>query len=251
MRTTIVIALALCGCGGDNNNSTQQDMAMMLDLTTKADFSLPAACDVVKQTGCMTGQKCVPSFDASGNIKSACVANGTGAEGASCMPTSDQNLANDDCKGGLVCDAISDLSPSGFSCRKFCTSDTDCTTSGQKCSSFSDTYGVCLPTCTPFTSGACPAGSDCSVAFNDVSTTSSTFTGFFVCKTTGAVALYAPCKDNFDCAADLECDFVNGWCSQNCDSTHMCTQPPATDGGATSVMCNVFSNAPNMEGFCG
>lgn len=255
MRAAIIFALALCGCGGDNNTNSTHDMAMTLDLTTTADFSLPSTCDVVKQTGCMTGQKCVPSFSASGKTSGACVANGTVAEGASCQPTNDQNLDNDDCKAGLACDVVADLSSSTFACRKYCNADSDCTTSGQKCAGFvinSDvSYGVCLPTCTPFTTGACPAGSDCSVAFNDTSFTQSNNTGFYVCKTTGTTALYAPCMDNFDCAADLECDFNNGWCSQNCDATHQCTQPPATDGGPSSVSCIQFTNQPNMEGFCG
>ncbi len=253
MRAAIMFAVVLSGCGGDNNTSTH-DMSMTLDLTTTADFSLPPTCDVVKQTGCAAMQKCIPSFNAAGKTSGLCVNNGTVAEGASCMATTEQDRDNDDCKAGLACDVLADLSGTTFACRKYCNTDSDCT-SGQKCAGFiintDVSYGLCLPTCTPFTTGACPGGSDCSVAFNDTATTSSSNVGFFVCKATGAAALYAPCMHNFDCGADLECDFNNGWCSQNCDSTHLCTQPPASDGGAASVTCNVFDNQPNMEGFCG
>ncbi|HWE30635.1 MAG TPA: hypothetical protein VHB97_21660 [Polyangia bacterium] len=205
-------------------------------------------CDVAAQTGCGTGQKCIPSF--SGNqLVGVCVVDGTVAEGQPCIPsTANNNDVNDNCVAGTICD--NDGPGSTNVCRKVCTADSGCGAATQKCGLvYTRKWGLCLPSCTEF-SAECGTGNDCSVPFDDIASTQQAPVGFFVCKKTGTGALYGTCNQDSDCSAGLACDYGNNWCAQACDNTHACTQPPATDGGTNSVSCQAYPNLSNGGGFC-
>src|SRR5262245_23197950 len=115
MRQSIpLIFIAFIGACSDNNgntggNGSGQDMAASV-----------AACDVVKQD-CPSGQKCVPKVKGADLvvIGSACVPNGTVAEGQPCVPKeADPSLLNSDCVAGTQCD---DTGANAASvCRKYC-----------------------------------------------------------------------------------------------------------------------------------
>ena len=95
------------------------------------DMSAPTAsgCDFTTQMGCGTGEKCIPSFGGN-QLVYVCVPNGTVAEGQPCTPsTANNNDLNDNCVAGTVCD--NDGPNSANTCRKVCTADTSCTTTGQ------------------------------------------------------------------------------------------------------------------------
>jgi hypothetical protein len=224
------------GGGGAGTGGTGGDMAMI------------PSCDVAAQTGCMSGQKCVPSFGGGGGGggKGTCVANGTVAEGQPCMPaTGSGKTINDNCVAGTICD--NDGPGSTNVCRKVCTADMQCA-SGARCGVLiTRKWGLCLPSCTPFGSD-CPAGNDCSSSFDDISATQMSEVGFFVCKLTGATALWGTCKQDSDCAAGMFCDAQGNGCTPNCDATHACPQPP-TDMGMLS--CQPLVSQPNGAGYCG
>jgi hypothetical protein len=225
------------GTGGSGGTSGGNDMS-----------ATAPACDFTTQMGCGPGQKCIPSL--SGNqLVYVCVANGTVPEGQACTPsTANQNQLNDNCVAGTVCD--NDGPSSANTCRKVCTADSSCTTASQKCGLvYTRQWGLCLPSCTELSSD-CGAGNDCSVPFDDIASTQQMAVGFFVCKLTGTGGLYSNCNQDSDCASGMACDFNNGWCAQACDNTHACTQPPATDGGTTTVTCQSYTNLSNGGGFC-
>ena len=209
--------------------------------------STAPGCDFTTQTGCGTGEKCIPSV--SGNqLVYICVPNGTVPEGQPCTPSNaNGNELNDNCVAGTVCD--NDGPNSANACRKVCTADSSCSGTDKCGLLYTRQWGLCLPTCTEYGS-ECGANNDCSVPFDDIASTQQTAVGFFVCKLTGSGALYTGCNQDSDCAAGLACDYNNGWCAQACDDTHTCTQPPATDGGTTSVSCYGYTNLSNGGGFC-
>src|SRR5262245_55646902 len=129
MRSLVLVLVAVMGCdnGAVNNGqdmSGAADMAMSTDdMNVGGDGG--ASCDVATQTGCATGQKCVPNMT-SGH----CVTDGTVTEGQACM----RGMMGmpDNCVAGLTCSRTG--LPTGMSvCRKYCTSNSGCTTAGQKC----------------------------------------------------------------------------------------------------------------------
>jgi hypothetical protein len=237
--------LAIVGCGpnqGKNNSGDGNDLSvsMMIDMA-------PPGCDAVKQD-CATGKKCVLNVAGSNVLASGtCVPNGTVSEGKPCNQDSTvSNVLNDDCLAGLSCD--NDGADGNYYCRKLCSSDTTCTTTGQKCAGIFDPnpVGLCLPVCTLFGTD-CPAGSNCSVALS-LPGDGNSVNGYFVCKTPGTVAPFASCMSDTDCGADYVCDGTTNKCTPVCDATHACNQQPA-DGGALS--CQPIPNLSNGQGICG
>lgn len=265
MRFTLsfLLVMTAVGCGGSSNNggaggsgsaggggtSSGGDMSAgsgggsgSTDGGAGADMKT-AACSVPDQTGCPTGEKCVP-----GKGGGTCVANGTVAEGQAC--TVDSTTNQDNCLSGFICDDTVGGNPI---CRKICTADTSCTTTGQSCAGYTTKYGVCLPSCTPGGTD-CATGTDCSTAVDDISTTQTTENGFFVCKPTGTGAEFTACQGDSDCAAGLECDSTGQqgiyWCVPNCNATTPCPTAPGTDMGAVTLSCQVFANQSNGAGYC-
>jgi hypothetical protein len=266
MRFTIsfLLVLSVGGCGGSNKGGDGGATGGGSGTTGGTDMSagtgtggngtpdggatastdMAMSCDVAAQTGCPTGQKCIPSGFKGGT----CVANGTITEGQPC--TTDMTTQNDNCQGGLICD---NTGGGASLCRKICTADSTCTTAGQLCERYTSKFGACVPSCAPFGTD-CAAGSDCGTAVDDISTSKTAATGFFVCKVTGTGAILSTCTADSDCAAGLECDPGTDpnsyWCQPNCDATHACPAAPTTDAGTGTIACQVFTNLPNSEGYC-
>jgi hypothetical protein len=174
-----------------------------------------------------------------------CVPNGTIASGQPCVVSDATGL--DDCLKGMLCD--NDGANAANICRKYCTKSSDCTGANEKClAAYNPTWGICLPTCTPYGSD-CPSGNSCASAFNDFP--SSGNTGFFVCHQSGTATVYASCSADTDCGDNLLCDQTYNWCTPICDSTHTCPQAPAVDGGAANITCQPFTNLSSGQGVCG
>lgn len=257
MRFVLSLALiAVIGCGSKSNPVNGGNDAGVptggtdLGMPDLAGTTPTSMCDIAAQTGCAAGQKCIPDFSNGMSAQGACVPNGTAAEGAACTPNnSNMNQVNDNCLAGTICDNNGGSSVN--LCRKICSGDAACTTAGQKCGvEYSRKWGVCMPSCALYGSD-CPGGSDCSVPFDDVAATQMKSVGFFVCKKTGAGAVFSNCNNDTDCAVNLACDQNNNWCSPACDNTHACPMPPAVDGGPSSLTCAPYTNLPNGEGVCG
>jgi hypothetical protein len=211
-----------------------------VDISFAADAAPPPAgeCDLVRQTGCKAGDKCVPATpDANSSMLfGACVANGSVPEGSQCVSMLTEPITNDNCVAGTVCENA--LSPTSH-CRRLCAVDSTCP-GGQACASIyglNAPFGECLPTCTPFGTD-CPSGSDCSLDFLDFGAPLGT-SQFFVCKPTGSGALLSRCMHETDCSADLFCDSLSiegGRCVPHCDGAHPCPVPPA-QSGVTALSC--------------
>jgi len=238
----------LSGSAGDLNGGASVSDASIPDLSGSAgDPNGGATCDIIAQTGCKTGERCILVSEMIG----ACAPDGTVAENGTCTIDA---AGDDNCKGASYCD---NHGPNNtYACRKLCTSDATCTTAGQKCANLllDSTFGLCLPGCTPSTTNAqgdCPAGNSCTSLWPDQASTMQTPTGFFVCKKDGVGALFEDCAMDTDCGAGLACDLFGGgttWCAPICDTTHPCPQPPG-DGGAGAESCKTFSNT-NGIGYC-
>jgi hypothetical protein len=242
-RATFAVAFALLLPAGCDDSDEVAAATQSLGDDTQA-------CDLSMQN-CPDGQKCVPEMIA-GSVPGSgvCSANGTVAEGAACvLDTTNPNAWVDNCVAGTLCD--NDGPDNAFTCRKICASDDSCTTPGEQCADlFTTQWGFCLASCTPYGSD-CPAGNNCGVAFNDVSTTPTNVTGFFVCKAPGAGTLFAPCTGlDTDCGPDLVCDGVRLRCTPICDSAHACPDAPPTDDGGAGVACHVFTNFSDGRGVC-
>jgi hypothetical protein len=178
-----------------------------------------------------------------------CVADGTVVEGQPCvLNTANLNAWEDNCVAGTLCD--NDGPNNAYFCSRICASDATCSTSAQKCASlFTTEWGFCLSACTPYGSD-CPDGNNCGVAFNDVSVTPTSVTGFFVCKIPGAGGLLDPCQGlDTACGPDLVCDSKRNVCTPICDAAHLCPTTPPSDGGA-DVSCQPFTNLDNGQGVC-
>jgi hypothetical protein len=249
------VLVAAIGCGSNSNNN--QDAGM----DAGVDQAPPGPCDIPMQTGCASGQKCIPDFT---NVSQAhpdpvgkCVADGTVAAGQPCMVTSGQmdKFINDNCKSGSLCEAFTGDGVDNVPvCTPFCTSNSSCTTAGQKCLGgqfFSSTWGVCLATCTPsLTSaqGSCPTGNSCVGNWQDIAATMSNDTGFFVCKKDGpgSAVAFTDCTADPDCGPGLFCapvDQNGGVCAPLCGTGHNCPTAPAADGGAITLACSMFANS--------
>jgi hypothetical protein len=236
----------LCACSSNDNGGGGSDMAAP---SGGQDLAMSAAsCDVLKQD-CASGQKCVPKVMGAAQmvVGTQCMPNGSIAEGQPCqMDSSNAAVLNDNCAPGLLCDNTGGASTT--ICRKYCSPTTMCGT-GLACAAvYTNTWGLCVPNCVPFGSGAdCPHGSDCSVTFDAVLATSGG--GVFVCKVTGTAAAFASCTMDSDCGANLGCDTTANWCVPICDNTHMCAQPPGADAGMLS--CQSYTNYTSGAGPCG
>jgi len=194
-------------------------------------------CDLLLQD-CGTGLKCVPGVN--GTLTAECTSDGTAGLDEVCTPGADGEFNTDNCQAGLYCGLRGQ-------CGKMCRSDSDC--GGGRCLLAVDDghsgIGECVTPCTPFGSGECAAGSDCSGNYSDIDSlatpNASSVDGFFYCRAGGAGTRDASCNDDLDCAAALECivssDGTSASCQPNCDRTHACPidytcTPYANLGGA-------------------
>jgi hypothetical protein len=248
-----LLLLAALGCD-DNVENAPRDLAMSMDLTV-----IKNDCDVGAQD-CGAGRKCVGQLIGSGpdeEVVGVCVADGTVDEGQPCTRQMSDDTYLDNCKAGLICDALY----GNFEqvCRRICTEHTDCE-ANEKCGDFTfllPGWGWCAPTCTPYSTAAgnCPANMDCGETAYDVYPLDDTLEyGFFLCKQTGAGGLYATCDSDADCGSNLWCGVVSSTstaCIPNCDDNHDCVQPDADAGmGSFSVACHPLVGQPNNAGYC-
>lgn len=183
---------------------------------------------------CPKGEKCTFASDGAG-IVPKCVPP-VGAKGASEICTRTDNKAGfDDCAPGLFCTAhgLPSATPLVRKCRPLCLAGSDCG-KGEVCSLFGlhkvgswpdwPFGGVCLPSCDPFTQGACPEGTQCSRAMVGADDLKS----FWMCTAVGSVQTGEPC-DAFSfasCAPGNVCEFGDKGekttCRAICDSAHLC-----------------------------
>jgi hypothetical protein len=258
-RIVAVLVFAALGCGNNSKlNGGGSDMSALGGGGSGgagggggSDMSAAATCDVVMQSGCGPGQKCIPAVDPNtGRVAGACVPNGTVAIGGACSTAgSTQTTFTDNCVAGAFCD--NDGPNSTNTCRKVCSADSTCA-STEKCGIIlTRRWGICLPTCT-LGGTDCPASNDCSVPFDDIFSSNTMSLGFFVCKKTGTSPAFANCNADTDCGGGLFCNFGNtsNFCSPTCDSQHACPTPPAVDGGPTSLTCTAYTNLTNGQGYC-
>jgi hypothetical protein len=242
-----------CSTGGGTTTSGTTTSGTTTSGSTTGTMS--GSCTFPQQT-CGAGKKCVPMFDGS-NWGGACTSDGTAGAGQACTIQQSPDTLLDNCRAGLVCDNF--YGNFGNACRKVCTSDGECA-SGERCGDFlfaGAGFGWCAPTCTPFSTAAgnCPTGMDCGETVDDMQSTPSAESGFFLCKKTGGGGPYATCASDADCGVNLWCGFLDSGqttagCLPNCDNAHACTQPPADGGTAVSVMCHPLANQPLDAGYC-
>jgi hypothetical protein len=250
----LVATVIGCGNNGLNNGQDMSGVGGGGDMGVDDggdDMSGAVNCDYKTNTGCASGEKCVPAVGGTQmnpTVVGHCVTDGTVTEGATCMRGT--MGGPDNCVGGLICSTAG--APMGMPvCRKLCTADSSCTTSGQLCAAgrYGNFIGTCLPSCTPFAGTGCATGMDCSVAEADISSTMTTTNGFFACKTTGTANAFDACMRSTDCGTGLRCDTTNGWCVPICDNSHPCAQPPV-DAGAGTLSCMAFANSTSGAGIC-
>src|SRR5262245_46510141 len=128
----------------------------------------PAACNATTQD-CVepTAPKCTWIMGPAA-VETECEPlTGMHVEGDTCMrvamgPT---GLGHDDCDVGLFCASFG--RPAGmFTCRRFCDTDAQCTSTGEKCYSADGPGGAlegfCAPACILFSAGSCATGLSCS-----------------------------------------------------------------------------------------
>lgn len=156
-----VAALAACGGGGSNNDVT--DVMVKVDSGSNmgsADSMMPLACQVLTQTGCMSGEKCTwvlstdDGSDGSPGLGAiACAPNGTVAAGGSCTIGKVAAGGYDNCVAGTAC-------VSG-TCKNICDNNGGAPMCGtnQACVTYEGLFanagatttpaGVCDPSCNP------------------------------------------------------------------------------------------------------
>lgn len=118
-------------------------------------------CDIDRQD-CAGGERCASYADAVHQDArfSACISDGTVAEGASCERRT--TAGDDNCQAGLYCASFEQPTASDRVCRRLCDKAEDCRPSeGCMALAFAPRTGICRPTCTV-------GGSDCGSGFTCV-----------------------------------------------------------------------------------
>jgi hypothetical protein len=252
MRTTILIlAIALGGCTS-NTIGSGGDAGLDgggLDASVAGDLGGPdqgaMSCNPIKQD-CPVGQKCSIQ---TGRMASGAVCvpvTGSVPDGQNCM----RAMGADNCAAGLECSRTGSTTMSSV-CRKLCAADTDCD-QGQKCALLSQNvpdFGICVPTCTPFSNG-CGSNTCANLSFAIGSTQNAPII-LFTCRTVGTGELFEACNRSSDCDKNLVCDPQAMQCTPLCDmASNSC--PVMTDDGGTPLSCqSLGTSLPNDPGICG
>ena len=185
--------------------------------TTLTARTLPGAtsycCDLNVATSCGAGQRCVPGNDAttSANLTfTACVPNGTLAEGMPCMRT-DGLIGVDMCVAGTICANIRQPTPTMRVCRRVCGENSNCGP-GEICRRLGDapSSGFCTATCT-LGGTDCPTGNTCrteiAIRHSVLETTDDLDQVRTACAHFGTTAMGMPCSDGTQCEANTDCFF--------------------------------------------
>ncbi len=240
------------GGGGDASMMSGNDLSM----TPTGDLAGGQMCDPVQQNCTNPADpKCGLVVTGTGMMRMVsgqCEPDGTVARDMMCML--DQTTGMDNCVKGTRCTATGLPMGSSPVCRKFCGADSDCG-AGQSCRS-SLGFGVCIPSCTPF-SNECGAGATCAAVQTDVASTMTKPVRFLSCRPTGTTALWDVCATSTDCGDNAVCARATGLCTPLCDVTHACPNEPnmtdggaGADGGTTPTTC-MPNGLPNGGGTCG
>jgi hypothetical protein len=246
MRFVPFLVVALVGgCGGNDNNSNP-DLTMSMDMAV-ADAANLDTCDAVAQTGCAGGQHCTVGT-LGGKPANVCTPTPASplAEGAACSPVDLGNsVTGDQCATGTACVAEIGISR----CRKLCFVHSDCTAGGCVVDTHSPQIKMDpslgpLPLwacttddgCDPIQQTGCSGGLRCVLSPSD-GTVRLTVCGM----ATGTGGAGANCTSSADCQAGYRCGGL-GFCRQLCYYT-----PP--DGGVVTggtcpspVMCSPIVN---------
>ena len=129
---------------------------------------------------------------------------------------------------------------SGRVCRDLCTAAAPCADSGRACFEMvSSGIGVCLPACTPLSTGECATGTECFMGHDPAGP------AIGYCEAPGAGVRGDTCASNQDCVAGLTCvNRITGetTCEVSCETT-------GNTPCATGVTCLPLTNEPGY-GYC-
>lgn len=176
LSASMLSALALAACGGDDGVITGIDGGL--------DGQQQQLCNPQTQAGCEQGEKCsalLPPDGMMGTVVTACVPDGTVADGDACMFVDAGNgdgTRTDDCQGGLFCDEQNGMNVCtpvcGLAAAGACADDAD--GNARACVGISGVFddlpqgsetGVCVPQCDPVAAAddpdavTCPDGQGC------------------------------------------------------------------------------------------
>lgn len=210
-------ALTFSGRTGEERCTTFNGGTSQTYSTTLTARTLPGAtsycCDLNDVTSCGAGQRCVPGGEATAPSYltfTACVPNGTLAEGMPCMRT-DGLLGVDMCVAGTVCANIRQPTVTMRVCRRVCGDNSHCGP-GEICRRLGDapSSGFCTATCT-LGGTDCPAGNTCRTEIairrsvqektDDIDQVRTACTHF------GTTAMGMACSDSAQCEANTDCFF--------------------------------------------
>jgi hypothetical protein len=160
---------------------------------------------------------------------------GTVGEGGACTRT---DVGHDNCNLGQFCTSLG-TTLGDRHCRRLCHSDGDCV-SPEKCAGFLQNVGVCVRSCTPFSSD-CTGGLSCADIYLDADGVNN----FAACRSVGASS--GSCTASTDCVANTVCGATlsvpgSNACNSLCDNAHACT------GGLP--FCQPITGLPNGGGTC-
>jgi hypothetical protein len=250
----LCLALA-AGCGSSSGSS--RDMSVELDMTAPNIDAGPPECDVVSDTGCMSGDKCTIGSD-HGGARDLCfpVAANPVAEGGDCVSVTMGARSGDNCAAGLVC---VDFPGDGAKCRRPCFVRGQCptgsgcvvtTTSGTTATFDIGTYPLraCYADvgCDPVMQTVCSGGKACYLSGAD---DQGRVTACLTPQSTGTAG--ASCNGIAGCAGGFRCDPLQ-FCRRYCyfatatGGTPTTGQCPANEGA-----CEPFYQSTQQYGVCG
>jgi hypothetical protein len=207
------------------------------------------ACNVLAQTGCMTGQKCTWITDTagSGSVSSTghigCAPDGTAAEGSACTAGTPGPMGYDNCTAGGYC-----ISQGGqLTCHEICDQNGGtpaCATTGGAanlgfaCATYNGLFG---PANMPVAAGVCDPVCD-ALADNDFKTGENAKSGIGYSSSTGTV-----CGNDQGCYGYFDSGNIPGSSQFTCADAPNCVAA----GGSGFTDCDLvsYSSMPVANGF--
>jgi hypothetical protein len=227
--------MALCGiaagaCGDDNGNGI-----ILHDGGT-------LACDPVKQTGCIEGEKCTYVIEQTMPVlgRTACIPDGTVAEGAVCQFVSGKGY--DDCQKGLYC--------INGRCSDICSIAPNSCDGARVCALFAslfedaDGIGACLPGCNPVAQDCEITGQGCYLLLSAATEAAACIEPF------QEGQHWAPCDNLNDCSKGFGCNVkaapgsMDTVCAAYCDPTGS-GGPTCADLQRPSYYCGLLTTSFN------
>ncbi len=235
LGVVVLVAVASQGCAKSEIGSTKKDMAgaghdlaggpgdqgTIGDMPTPSpvdlavpgkDAAAPGPCNVVTQSGCADGQKCVYTDPAAGAVMTTCATDGQELAGTRC-----NDGTNGDCIGANLC-TIEDDAPAVNICRTWCDDDTDCTalaSVGPENRAWCEIpltgfpSKLCTQPCNPVP-GAGASGCDAMLGCRYFTVTRGTVKSEATnCAEVGAKVLGDDCANTNECGGSLICVSVN------------------------------------------